>query len=112
MIKFGIQQGLNVARLGLTEDQIVTACVLADKMGYDSIWYMDHSNVTQWNHAIVNDPWVMLSAIAAVTNKEELGPCVTDAVRRNPSHISLATLNLVRFTHSRDTLRPCNAQDP
>ena len=56
MLKFGIQNGLNVARLGLTEDQILTACSLADKTGYHSIWYMDHSNVPQWSKAIVNDP--------------------------------------------------------
>ena len=40
-LKFGIQNGLNVARAGYTEDQILTACMLADKTGYDSIFYMD-----------------------------------------------------------------------
>src|SRR5579863_1430388 len=104
MLKFGIQQGLNVARLGLNEDQIITACVLADKTGYDSIWYMDHSNVPQWDKAIVNDPWVMLSAIAAITNKVELGTCVTDAVRRHPSNIALASITLDRVSHGRGTL--------
>ena len=44
-LKFGIQNGLNVARAGYTEDQILTACILADKTGYDSIFYMDHTNV-------------------------------------------------------------------
>ena len=28
-IKFGIQNGLNVARAGYSEDQILTACILA-----------------------------------------------------------------------------------
>ena len=67
MIKFGIQNGLNVARAGYSEDQILTACMLADRTGYDSIFYMDHTNVPQWKNAIVLDPWVMLSSIAAVT---------------------------------------------
>ena len=35
-LKFGIQNGLNVARAGYTEDQIITACSLADRTGYDS----------------------------------------------------------------------------
>ena len=48
MIKFGIQNGLNVARAGYSEDQILTACMLADRTGYDSIFYMDHTNVPQW----------------------------------------------------------------
>ena len=96
-LKFGIQNGLNVARAGYTEDQILTACMLADKTGYDSILYMDHTNVPQWKNATVLDPWVMLSAIAAVTNNVELGTCVTDAIRRHTSNIALAasTLDIV-----------------
>ena len=54
-LKFGIQNGLNVARAGYTEDQILTACILADKTGYDSIFYMDHTNVPQWKNATVLD---------------------------------------------------------
>ena len=79
-MKFGIQNGLNVARAGYSEDQILTACMLVDRTGYDSIFYMDHTNVPQWKNAIVLDPLVMLSSIAAVTNHFELGTCVTDAI--------------------------------
>lgn len=103
-LKFGIQNGLNVARAGYNEDQILTACLLADRTGYNSIWYMDHSNVPQWNHAIVNDPWVMLSAIASTTQNVELGTCVTDAIRRHPSNIALATITLDRVSKGRGTL--------
>lgn len=104
MIKFGIQQGLNVARLGLSEDQILTACILADRTGYDSLWYMDHTNVPQWNHAIVNDPWVMLSAISSITSNVTLGTCVTDAVRRHPSNIALSAVTLDRVSKGRGAL--------
>ena len=103
-IKFGIQNGLNVARAGYTEDQILTACMLADKTGYDSVFYMDHTNVPQWKKAIVLDPWVMLSAIAAVTNNVELGTCVTDAIRRHPSNIALASITLDRISKGRAIL--------
>ena len=103
-IKFGIQNGLNVARAGYSEDQILTACMLADKTGYDSIFYMDHTNVPQWTKAIVLDPWVMLSAIAAVTRNVELGTCVTDAIRRHPSNIALAAITLDRVSKGRAIL--------
>ena len=103
-LKFGIQNGLNVARAGYSEDQILTACMLADKTGYDSIFYMDHTNVPQWKKAIVLDPWVMLSAIAAVTNNVELGTCVTDAIRRHPSNIALAAITLDRVSKGRAIL--------
>lgn len=103
-IKFGIQNGLNVARAGYSEDQILTACMLADKTGYDSVFYMDHTNVPQWTKAIVLDPWVMLSAIAAVTRNVELGTCVTDAIRRHPSNIALAVITLDRVSKGRAIL--------
>ena len=103
-IKFGIQNGLNVARAGYTEDQILTACRLADTTGYDSVFYMDHTNVPQWKKATVLDPWVMLSAIAAVTDKVEIGTCVTDAIRRHPSNIALATITLDRISEGRAIL--------
>ncbi len=103
-LKFGIQNGLNVARAGFSEDQILTACILADKTGYDSIWYMDHTNVPQWKKAIVLDPWVMLSAIATITNNVELGTCVTDAIRRHPSNIALAAITLDRVSKGRGVL--------
>ena len=59
MIKFGVQQGLNVARLGLNEEEQLSACILADKLNYDSIWVMDHTNVPQWSSAIINDAWIV-----------------------------------------------------
>lgn len=103
-IKFGFTQGLNVARLGLDETQIMTSCQIADRMDYDSIWAMDHSNVPQWKNAVVNDAWLVLAAIGAVTRNVELGTCVTDAIRRHPSAIALSTITLDRITNGRGIL--------
>lgn len=103
-IKFGFTQGLNVARLGLDESQVITASQIADRMDYDSVWTMDHSNVPQWKNAIVNDAWLMLAAIGAVTSHVELGTCVTDAIRRHPSAIALSTITLDRITKGRAIL--------
>lgn len=102
--KFGFTQGLNVARLGLDETQVITACQIADRMDYDSIWAMDHSNVPQWKNAVVNDAWIMLAAIGALTQKVEVGTCVTDAIRRHPSAIALSTITLDRVTKGRGML--------
>ncbi|MFL6483313.1 MAG: LLM class flavin-dependent oxidoreductase [Nitrososphaera sp.] len=103
-IKFGFTQGLNVARLGLDEQQVMTAAQMADRLGYDSIWAMDHSNVPQWKNAIVNDAWLLLAALGAVTRNVELGTCVTDAIRRHPSAIALSTITLDRITQGRGIL--------
>jgi phthiodiolone/phenolphthiodiolone dimycocerosates ketoreductase len=102
--KFGFTQGLNVARLGLDENQVITACQMADRLDFDSIWAMDHTNVPQWKNAIVNDAWLMLAAIGALTTKVELGTCVTDAIRRHPSTIALTTVTLDRLTNGRGML--------
>jgi phthiodiolone/phenolphthiodiolone dimycocerosates ketoreductase len=96
--------GLNVARLGLDETQVITAAQVADRTNFDSIWAMDHTNVPQWKNAVVNDAWLMLAAIGAVTNKVELGACVTDAIRRHPSTIALSTVTLDRITKGRGIL--------
>src|SRR5829696_661957 len=103
-VKFGFTQGLNVARLGLDESQVITACQIADRMDYDSVWSMDHSNVPQWKNAVVNDAWLMLAAIGAVTSHVELGTCVTDAIRRHPPAIALSTITLDRITKGRAIL--------
>ncbi len=103
-VKFGFTQGLNVARLGIDEDQIIPACIMADKIGYDSIWAMDHTNVPQWKNAVVNDAWLLLAAIGANTSRVELGTCVTDAIRRHPSTIALSTITLDRLTKGRAIL--------
>jgi phthiodiolone/phenolphthiodiolone dimycocerosates ketoreductase len=102
--KFGFTQGLNVARLGLDENQVITACQMADRLDFDSIWAMDHTNVPQWKNAIVNDAWLLLAAIGALTTKVELGTCVTDAIRRHPSTIALSTITLDRLTNGRGML--------
>jgi phthiodiolone/phenolphthiodiolone dimycocerosates ketoreductase len=73
-------------------------------MDYDSVWAMDHSNVPQWKNAIVNDAWIMLAAIGAVTKNVEVGTCVTDAIRRHPSAIALSTITLDRITRGRAIL--------
>ena len=103
-LKFGFTQGLNVARLGLDEPQIFTACQMADRLDYDSIWAMDHTNVPQWKNAIVTDAWLMLAAIGAITRNVELGTCVTDAIRRHPSTIALSAVTLDRITNGRGML--------
>jgi phthiodiolone/phenolphthiodiolone dimycocerosates ketoreductase len=102
--KFGFTQGLNVARLGLDENQVITACQMADRLDFDSIWAMDHTNVPQWKNAVVNDAWLLLAAIGALTTKVELGTCVTDAIRRHPSTIALSTITLDRLTNGRGML--------
>jgi phthiodiolone/phenolphthiodiolone dimycocerosates ketoreductase len=102
--KFGFTQGLNIARLGLDEIQIMTACQIADRLDFDSIWSMDHSNVPQWKNAVVNDAWLLLAAIGAVTKNVELGTCVTDAIRRHPSTIALSSITLDRLTNGRAIL--------
>src|SRR5918998_691967 len=102
--KFGFTQGLNVARMGLDENQVITACQMADRLDFDSIWAMDHTNVPQWKNAVVNDAWLMLAALGALTKNVELGTCVTDAIRRHPSAIALSTVTLDRLTNGRGML--------
>src|SRR5687768_18473954 len=76
----------------------MTAAQIADRLGYDSIWAMDHSNVPQWKNAVVNDAWLLLAALGAVTRNVELVTCVTDAIRNHPSAIALRTVTVDMIT--------------
>ena len=53
---------------------------------------------------VVNDAWIMLTAIGALTQNVEVGTCVTDAIRRHPSAIALSTITLDRVTKGRGML--------
>jgi len=66
---------------------IAEAAILAEKLGFDSLWMPDHGYL----------PWealATLSAIAAKTKDIKLGTCVLDVNRRNPATLAQMTSTL------------------
>ena len=63
---------------------------LAEQIGLDSIWYVDHLIYREGKATVVQQQgvwecWTMLTAVAAITERIELGSLVTPISFRNPA---------------------------
>lgn len=58
-----------------------------EAMGYDSLWVCDHVYGPQSPRIPILEAWSLLSALAAVTEKVELGTLVTPAGMRNAAQL-------------------------
>jgi alkanesulfonate monooxygenase SsuD/methylene tetrahydromethanopterin reductase-like flavin-dependent oxidoreductase (luciferase family) len=79
-IKFGIQ--LSCRWLYPISDSVETF-VLADKLGFDSIWVGDHLAFEHGEKIL--DTWMSLALVADKTKKVMIGTAVTDPHRRHPA---------------------------
>jgi len=59
-----------------------------EAMGYDSIWVCDHLYGPQSPQLPILEAWTMVSALAAITTRVEIGTLVTPAGMRNPAHLA------------------------
>jgi len=58
-----------------------------EAMGYDSLWVCDHLYGPQSPQIPILEAWSLISAVAAVTSKVEIGTLVTPAGMRNAAHL-------------------------
>lgn len=79
---------------GVTVPQIKRPWVAAadasrgfEAMGYDSLWVCDHLYGPQSPQIPILEAWSMISAIAAITQRIEIGTLVTPAGMRNPAQL-------------------------
>ena len=73
--------------VALTWEEIEARAVQAEASGYDSVWVYDHLFHRFDGHATVgfHECWTVLSALATVTRRVELGTTVLCAGFRNPA---------------------------
>jgi len=58
-----------------------------EEMGYDSLWVCDHLYGPQSPQLPILEAWSMISAVAAITERVEIGTLVTPVGMRNPAHL-------------------------
>ena len=58
-----------------------------EALGFDSLWVCDHLYGPQSPQLPILEAWSMVSAVAAITERVEIGTLVTPAGMRNPSHL-------------------------
>ncbi|MFX1294107.1 MAG: LLM class flavin-dependent oxidoreductase [Promethearchaeota archaeon] len=99
MVKFGIHHGANAPFLKFKIPDIVKSAQLADELGFDSIWVMDHLNWTPLSAKTqIQDAFIILGHLTDKIKNATLGSCVTDPHRRHPAQIALAALTLQDLT--------------
>ncbi|NED95506.1 LLM class flavin-dependent oxidoreductase [Phytoactinopolyspora alkaliphila] len=75
----------------------------AEEAGWDGCFVWDH---LCWQAPVreVADPWIVLTAIATVTERLRLGPMVSPLPRRRPAKVARETATLDRLSNGRLTL--------
>jgi alkanesulfonate monooxygenase SsuD/methylene tetrahydromethanopterin reductase-like flavin-dependent oxidoreductase (luciferase family) len=74
---------------------------VAEDAGWDGFFVWDHMLFWKPDRLHVFDPWVLLTAIAAATDRIKLGPVITPLPRRRPWKVARETLSLDHFSNGR-----------
>ena len=84
---------------------VVELARAADEAGWDGLFLWDHMVRPHEPHRIeAADPWILLAAIATVTERVRLGPMVTPLARRRPQKVARESVTLDRLSGGRLTL--------
>ena len=79
--------GVMVPQIKRSWDECRSAATAFEEMGYDSLWVNDHLYGPQSPGIPMLEAWSLISAIAAATERVEIGTLVTPAGMRNPAHL-------------------------
>lgn len=75
--------------------RVVDTAVLAEELGYDSVWVYDHvHNVPVPSHESIFECWTTMAALSQVTSRIRLGQMVGCAGYRNPGLLAKITSNV------------------
>jgi len=83
---------------------LVEMAELAESSGWDGFFLWDHLHLRRDLHLDVHDPWVVLGACAARTQRLHLGPVVTPLPRRRPQVVAKQITTLDHLTSGKAIL--------
>jgi alkanesulfonate monooxygenase SsuD/methylene tetrahydromethanopterin reductase-like flavin-dependent oxidoreductase (luciferase family) len=97
-MKFGMFYEIQVPRPATPEAEhqrireIIDQVVLAEEMGFEHVWFVEHHFLTEWAHCSANE--VMLAAISQHTTNMRLGFGVVLLPVHHPLHVAVKTATL------------------
>lgn len=96
-----MKHDLTLVPLDATPGGLVDAARVAEAAGFDAVWTYDHLSGAPFGASWTLDPWTVLGAVAARTERIGLGPLVINAVVRHPAHIAVAAATLQQLSGGR-----------
>ena len=101
------------ARFGVTLPQIKRtwaeardAALEIDRLGFDSVWVCDHLYGVPMPNLPIFEAWSELAAVAAITERVELGTLVTPPFFRNPAVLAKQVATIDQIAGGRVDRRP------
>lgn len=96
-----MRHDLVLSAFGATVPEVVEAAVVAEAAGFDGVWVFDHFSGAMLDRPWSLDPFVLLGAIAARTERVTLGPLVANVTNRHPVQLASALGALQTLAPSR-----------
>lgn len=99
----GMRYGVSAPNVG-PPGQLVALARAAEQAGWDGFFLWDHLHLDRGMRLEVHDPWVVLGAVAAVTERVRLGTLVTPLSRRRPWKLAKEVVTLDHLSGGRAVL--------
>ena len=80
---------------------VIALGVHAEQAGFDGVWTYDHMTGAMFDRGASLEPFTILGALAASTEKVQLGPLVANVRNRHPVQLALAARTLQDLSNDR-----------